>query len=64
MKYEYRVSKKMLGYRKKLQSYILKQSYFKFVRRYDIVHSCIKYEGICWGYKLYQREQYESMLYR
>ena len=47
MKYEYRVSKKMLGYGKKLQSYILKQSYFKFVRRYDIVHSCIKYEGIC-----------------
>ena len=25
---------------------ILKQTYFKSVRRYDIIHSCIKYEGI------------------
>ena len=70
MKYQYRVSKKMLGYGKSYrvnhldENYkILKQTYFKFVRRYDIVHSCIKYEGICWGYKLYQREEYESMFY-
>ena len=54
MKYQYRVSKKMLGYGKSYrvnhldENYkILKQTYFKFVRRYDIIHSCIKYEGIC-----------------
>ena len=26
---------------------IIKQSYFKSVRRYDIIHSCIKNEDIC-----------------
>ena len=53
MKYECRVSKRKLGYGKKLKKYlgdnhkILKQTYFRFVLRYDIIHSCIKYEGIC-----------------
>ena len=26
---------------------ILKQTYLKSVRRYDIIHSTIKYDGIC-----------------
>ena len=26
---------------------ILKQTYFKSVRRYDIIHSYIKYENVC-----------------
>ena len=26
---------------------ILKMTFFKSVRRYYIIHSCIKYEGIC-----------------
>ena len=54
MKGECRVSKRTSGYRKSLrdkhldENYkILKETYFKSVRRYDIIHSCIKYEGIC-----------------
>ena len=26
---------------------ILKQAYFKSGRRYNIIHGCIEYEGIC-----------------
>ena len=32
-----------------VESYkILKNAFFKSVSEYDIIHSCIKYEVICW----------------
>ena len=52
MKYECIVSKKTLRYGKEFKRdknlpKILKQSFFKFVRRYDIIHGCIKNDDIC-----------------
>ena len=53
MKYECIVSKKTLRYGKEFKRdknlpKILKQSFFKFVRRYDIICGCIKNDDICW----------------
>ena len=55
MKYECIVSKKHIRIRKKNErdehveeNYkILKQTLFQSIRRYDIIQSSIKYEGIC-----------------
>ena len=53
MKYECIVSKKTSRYGKEFKRdknlpKILKQSFFKSVRRYDIIHGCIKNDDICW----------------
>ena len=53
MKYKCIVSKKGIKIQKRVkhvaENYkILKQTFFKSVCRYDIIHICIEYESICW----------------
>ena len=46
MKYECIVSKKTVDEYEAENYKILKQTFFKPIRRFDVIHSCIKYEGI------------------
>ena len=46
MKYECIVSKKTVDEYEAENYKILKQTFFKSIRRFDVIHSCIKYEGI------------------